>query len=153
MFSVNRRAIGMVKHLLQVPNIDAEHQSKYGNTALHLAVSVSSRSEELMQLLLEKGVNPDMLSCHFSSPLLSTACSGYLSILQLLYEAGADPDTATRSGGDTLLTIASNKGYTDMVWFCWKLKRLIQVPRTKRTNKIPCLLLQRMVIKKLWACY
>ena len=71
--------------------IDAEHQSKYGNTALHLAVS--SRSEELMQLLLEKGVNSDMLNCHFSSPLFSTACSGHLSILQLLYKAGLQEQT------------------------------------------------------------
>ena len=69
-----------------------------------------------MQLLLEKGVNPNMMSPHCPSPLFGAASSGYLSILQLLYEAGADPDTATRTG-DTPLTIASGEGHTDMVQF------------------------------------
>lgn len=135
MFSVNRRATGMVKLLLQVPNIDAEHQSKYGNTALHFAVS--SRSEELVQLLLEKGVIPDTMSRRFSSPLVSAACSGHLPILRLLYEAGANPDAATRSGGDTALIIASDKGYTDMVRFLLETKKVDPAAQDKENKRNP----------------
>ena len=114
MFALNRRVTGMVKLLLQVPNIDAGHQSAYGRTALHLAVA--SGSKEIVQLLLEKGVNPNIMSPRCPSPLFSAASSGYLSILQLLYKAGADPDAATRTG-DTPLTIASGEGHTDIVRF------------------------------------
>ena len=46
--------------ILQVPNIDAGHKSARGRTALHLAVA--SGSKEIVQLLLEKGVNPNVMS-------------------------------------------------------------------------------------------
>lgn len=121
MFALNRRATGMAKLLLQVPNIDAGHQSAYGRTALHLAVASGSR--EIVQLLLEKGVNPNVMSPRCSSPLFNAASSGYLSILRLLYEAGADPDAATRTG-DTPLTIASGEGHTDIVRFLLETKKV-----------------------------
>lgn len=121
MFALNMRATGMAKLLLQVPNIDAGHQSARGRTALHLAVA--SGSKEMVQILLEKGVNPNMMSPRCHSPLFDAASSGYLSILQLLYKAGADPDAATRTG-DTPLTIASGEGHTDIVRFLLETKRV-----------------------------
>ena len=48
--------------------------------------------------------------------------------------------------------IASNKGYIDIVRFLLETKK-VDPARTKRTNETLSLLLQRMAIKKLWACY
>ena len=121
MFALNRRAIGKAKLLLQVPNIDAGHKSARGRTALHLAVA--SGSKEIVQLLLENGVNPNVMSPCCPSPLFHAASSGHLSILQLLYEAGADPDAATKTG-DTPLTIASSEGHTAIVRFLLETKKV-----------------------------
>ena len=111
----------MVKLLLQVPNIDAEHQSECGRTTLHLAVA--SASAEIVQLMLKKGVNPNITTPCCPSAAFAAAWRGHLSILQLLYEAGADPDIAT-GDGHTPLFVASAKGKTDIVRFLLETKKV-----------------------------
>ncbi|KAF5007164.1 hypothetical protein FDECE_6474 [Fusarium decemcellulare] len=86
-------AVGMgnaevVKLLLRVPQVDANHGNYYGQTPLFLA-SRFGDAEVVALLLSEDSVNPDSKDWMGSSPLFSAVANGHLEVVKRLISRGA----------------------------------------------------------------
>ena len=87
-----------------------------GDTLLH---SISRRTPvEIIELLIEEGLDPEALNRHKATPLYEAAQIGYLDAAKLLVEHGARFDSATL-GGSTPLLAATCK--TEMMDFLLEL--------------------------------
>ncbi|KAK2781723.1 hypothetical protein FQN53_000407 [Emmonsiellopsis sp. PD_33] len=114
MFATDKMHISVAKRLLSMPCIDVNYRSKLGETALHLAVL--RNLEELVPLLLARGVDPDIRGPRDATPLFYAAHCGNLSIARVLCGAGAEPDARTVYR-HTPLREAAVCGWTEIVRF------------------------------------
>lgn len=112
MAAVDRKFTELVELLLDMPGIDAERRCCYGKTVLHLAAI--DGLEDIVRLLLAKGVNPDPKDHCNCTPLVNAASCGHLPIVELLCEAGACANTET-DGGDTPILVAFYRKRDDIV--------------------------------------
>ncbi len=92
-----------------------------GMTALHFAIMYGqdrdgkNRSYELAELLVNKGANVNTISEDGLTPIFSAARNGYTDIVKLSHRNGADIKSISKDNLQTLLHIASIKGYGDLV--------------------------------------
>ena len=71
--------------------------------------------ERLVQLLLERGANPNKASLSGNTPLLRAVWYGRAEVVQILLEHGADPNKGGPHGYGTPLHPVAGSCYTDMV--------------------------------------
>ncbi len=95
--------------------LDAVH-GVTGNTALHLAAS--SGEVDIVRILLNGGVNPNLVSFSGSTPLSLACVSGDDEVVELLLAAGADPNLFGGNASSALYLVAP---YPDLV------ERLLEV--------------------------
>jgi len=106
-------AVGFKKAILDAQNSD-------GNSALHLAVK--AMSQEICQLLLERGTDVNIqnhegqTALHLAVENLFTWISAQLSMCQLLLEKGANVNIQNHKG-QTVLHIANHQSHSNRDWF------------------------------------
>lgn len=85
-------------------NADANIQDVFGDTALHLAADLRD-NHRCINLLLEKGANPNIVNNHGNSPLYNAAVKGDDRSIKLLLQNEADIN-CQNNDGSTPLSIA-----------------------------------------------
>jgi ankyrin repeat protein len=96
-------------------------KDKKGITPLHYAImhgqdrDGKNRSSELAELLVNKGANVNTISEDGVTPIFSAARNGYTDIVKLLHKKGGDVKSISKDNSQTLLHVASIKGYGDLV--------------------------------------
>ncbi|GLT67067.1 hypothetical protein SLA2020_394000 [Shorea laevis] len=84
----------------------------YGrHSALHIAAA--NGQIEVLSMLLERSVNPDVLNRHKQTPLMLAAMHGKISCLKKLIEAGANILMFDSLNGRTCLHYAAYYGHSD----------------------------------------
>lgn len=78
----------IAEHLLKIPEIRVDHRDHGGNTALHWAVNVGSKS--LVKLLLQHKAQVNIQNNFGSTPLIWAAKNGNNELTQLLLTHKAD---------------------------------------------------------------
>jgi ankyrin repeat protein len=107
---------GIMKQLLQHPDIDCNILDAKGCPALHYAVlSNSSSGSTAMAQLLTRGADPSVKDGKGRTPLHLAAVKGYLGAAQQLVAAGADVRATAGSMGWTPLMMAIAAGHQDVV--------------------------------------
>lgn len=104
----------IVKRLLEV-GCEIDHQQNNGNSPLHYCTS--SHDQEVAQLLLAHGANPNLCDVSGATPIVNVSD---VSILTALAEAGADLDHAN-DAGQTCLFKAVTYNKVDLI------KRMIEL--------------------------
>lgn len=69
-------------------------------------------NKKVVQILLDKGAEPNVVDQVGWTPLHEAAFRGYKEVAQLLLERGADPNIAIQAE-DTALSFAHNRGFKD----------------------------------------
>lgn len=105
--------VGLRNALQDGANIDM-FDTAMGETALHTAVAIGNRM--LVQILLAKGANPNLVSRQHLTPLLIAVSAGdaALPLVELLLAGRADPNLAPQAGpnaGRNALTYADAAGF------------------------------------------
>jgi ankyrin repeat protein len=92
-------------------NVHATAQNSMRVQPLHAAVA--GRSQEIVQLLLDRGVDPNARQQLGYTPLMGAAAAGREDLVSLLLGHGADPSLAAEDG-KTASSIALEHGHTAM---------------------------------------
>ena len=95
-------------------NIHAVATNGSGYNALTAAVTAGHT--EIVQYLLERGLDPNYRYGPGYTPLLAAAANGHLEILKLLLAHGADA-TATANDGKSALAIATERNHSHVADF------------------------------------
>jgi len=90
-----------VKQLLSKPYIDVNVKYNFGYTALNLAVQ--KYNPIIVQILLDKGANPDIQDHFGDTPLIWAAIEYYPDITQMLLNKSANLDIQDNSGCTALI--------------------------------------------------
>jgi ankyrin repeat protein len=85
---------------------------QYGNNALNWASK--NGITEIVELLLDKGVNSNIKNDRLITPLSYASEKGYVNIVKMLLDKGADPNIKDNRG-ETALIWASQNGYENIV--------------------------------------
>ena len=89
-----RGHVEVVRYLLNETDIDVDHVNELGWTALLEAILLSdggARHQEIVELLLEAGADPDLADGDGVRPLTHARSRGQHAIVRLLEDAGARP--------------------------------------------------------------
>ena len=82
-------------------------------TPLWLAAAM--RNEDIVQLLLDAGAEPDKLDTNHKAPAIWVASTiGHLGLIKALLGGGANPNIMESKCRTTALHVASNNGYVDV---------------------------------------
>lgn len=87
--------------------------SRHGMTALHYLVLAYGEERalfETLQVVMEKGADPNVANSNGLTPLMFAAWRNRLRLVKSLIAAGADPD-ATAKDGSTALSISREHGH------------------------------------------
>lgn len=110
---------GVIATIEQGANVNASGDfEKIGKniTALNLAVPVD---EEMVDVLMEKGANPNKFSDFYvgstkdtraTSPLMQAAAIGKISVVKILIKRGADLNFQNKNGDSPLMSAVSHTG-------------------------------------------
>jgi len=98
----NRDAVRALLKASPRPEVNAAEPD--GTTALHWAVR--GDDQELVELLLKAGANPNAANRYGVAPITLAAANGNAALVERLLEAGADPNTALPHGETVLMTAA-----------------------------------------------
>jgi uncharacterized protein len=82
------------------------------NQPIHAAAA--SGSDEIVQLLLDAGADPNAVQAGQWTPLHAAAEKGHAHVVRLLLERGAQPDAQSISGA-TPRSLAEGKGHAEVV--------------------------------------
>ncbi|XP_043284516.1 ankyrin repeat and death domain-containing protein 1A-like isoform X2 [Venturia canescens] len=110
---------GILESILQHGNINK--QCNNGNTPLHLACE--NNEIETVEILINKGADPNCLNLRLQSPIHIAAEMGHTDICKLLLAAGANIEQREKSGR-TPLYIAARGSFTAIVDMIIKTSRL-----------------------------
>lgn len=95
--------------------VDAVSHNAQRNQSLHAAVALG-RNPETVQLLLERGADPNALQAGGFTALFSVAAAGRRDLAELLVRRGADASIQSE-GGKTAATFARERGHEELaVW-------------------------------------
>ncbi|EXC10636.1 Putative E3 ubiquitin-protein ligase XBAT31 [Morus notabilis] len=101
-----------VEALLERDPALLQHTTVYDrHSALHIAAA--NGQIEILSMLLERSVNPDVLNRHKQTPLMLAAMHGKISCLQKLLEAGANILMFDSLHGRTCLHYAAYYGHSN----------------------------------------
>ncbi|WP_303673607.1 ankyrin repeat domain-containing protein [Vampirovibrio chlorellavorus] len=117
--AVLAKAPDCVEALMQSPELDLNLADTEGNPPLAYAVVVNQ--PEIVDILLQKGANPNQANYDGLTPLAQACGLESLSILEKLLAAKADPNRVDLDG-DTPLLIATARGNHKMVEALLKAK-------------------------------
>lgn len=134
MAAIDRRFTKLIELLLDMPNINAEHKCCYGKTALHLAAT--DGSEDIVRLLLAKGIKPDPKDYCNCTPLVIAASRSHPPIVKLLRDAGACANTETDTG-DTPILVAFYRRRDDIVQVLLEMEKMIPASPGKGIKRKP----------------
>jgi uncharacterized protein len=81
-----------------------------------LTAAVAAGHTEVVQWLLDRGLNPNYRYGPAYTPLLTAAADGHLEIVKLLLAHGADA-TATSNDGKSALTLATDRNHPSVAEF------------------------------------
>ena len=101
-----------VRYLVDLPEVDLNHQDSWRNTALHFAVH--EKDADMVQMLIDAGADIETRNDAGQSPAHMASLSGALTTVKMLVEAGADVRAAD-DNLDTCLILAAYDGHTDIV--------------------------------------
>ena len=105
--------LNVVKSILSSGMVDTNCIWKpYGRTPLVWAAHKGHK--EVVQLLLERGAEPNIANSCGDTPLLKAAYRGHNDVVQLLLDEGADPNKVNTEGATPLLWAAAH-GKKDVV--------------------------------------
>ena len=88
--------------------------SMTGTRETPLTLAAENGLKDMVQLLLDKGAEPNKPDQDGDTPLHTAAYLGYKDMVLLLLNRGADPNMADR-GGHSPLHVAAREGYKDVV--------------------------------------
>ena len=91
-------------------NDDDEEEEDPDENDIH---DKNARALQVLQLLLEKGADPNAYNKWNETPLLIAANNGHLEAVEELLQHGADPSLCSEAGWSAL-TFAAHKGYADI---------------------------------------
>jgi ankyrin repeat protein len=94
-------------------NLEAR-ESRYGNTALHLAAFEGK--QDVVVFLLDRGIDPNIQANDGITPLIAACRKGHLNIAKTLISKGANPNLADEAGITPLMAAAYSDNY-DLVRF------------------------------------
>lgn len=80
-----------------------------GTGATPLQRATEFGHENIVELLLSKGANPNLAGPDGNTPLMQAAYKGYATIVDLLLAGGANPNVSEQQYGDTPLIMAAWK--------------------------------------------
>ena len=104
----------ILSYLIQAHHADPNFACSGGYTPLLLAVS--GLDEPMVQVLLDNGADPNVLTRHDGSPWHEAAAGGYLDILsRMLWHYGGNVNLQSSSNGATPLRCAVTKRRTAVV--------------------------------------
>ena len=103
-----------VRYLVDLPEVDLNHQDSRKYTVLHFAVE--QKYADVVQVLIDAGADTETKNCDGRSPLHLASFSGELTTVKMLVKAGADV-RATDAERDTCLILAACHGHTDTVHY------------------------------------
>ena len=90
-----------VKIILKSGLVDAKTLNKMiGDTPLHLAAR--NGHKDVVHLLLDNGVEPDLYTKYGMTPLHIAALIGHIDVVQLLLDRGAKPNIQCQNGSTPL---------------------------------------------------
>lgn len=130
--AVGQRNMQMIKLLLDLgatPNIH-EHDSRADSEA-SIASLWSHKSSQILQLLLERGADPDgfISNCQRGFPLIKAASEGHLEAVSLLIAAKANVNLSISDKGWTALQAATAGGHVQVVRALLKAKADVNLVR------------------------
>ena len=94
-------------------DLNLNQWDRENRTALELASLLEN--EKAVQLLIQHGADPDVMSGNGFTPLLNAVIWENYKITELLLNAGADPDIPDGNRHKTPLFVAAQKGYVNIV--------------------------------------
>ena len=94
-------------------DLNLNQWDRENRTALELASLLEN--EKAVQLLIQHGADPDVISGNGFTPLLNAVIWENYKITELLLNAGADPDIPDGRRHKTPVFVAAQKGYIDIV--------------------------------------
>ena len=95
--------VGVIRPLLQEPSIKVNQVTKDGVTALCAASQEGHK--KVVNLLLEKGADPNILTDTGTGPLLLACLYRHTAVFEMLLNAGADTEPEIRVPGGEKITI------------------------------------------------
>jgi len=96
-------------------NIDVQSRDQGGFDALMLACETQKPNTNLVNKIIDKGVNVNAKSNRDSTALMAAAKSGHLELVKLLFANGANLDDANLDHNITPLIWAANEGHLPIV--------------------------------------
>jgi ankyrin repeat protein len=94
-------------------NVDAT--TEYGLTPLALsAENGTNASGDIVELLLQKGANPNLLRASGETVLMTAAFAGNVKAVEALLARGANPNAKEKVKGQTALMWAASEGHLDV---------------------------------------
>jgi hypothetical protein len=111
--AVLRGDINTVASLLDDPHVDINWRHPAAGSVLGTAAAHDQMP--IVQLLLQRGADPNIASDENMTPLHSAAYHGYAGIVQLLIDAGADVNATETRYGFTPLGYAARHGHIDAI--------------------------------------
>ncbi|HBY05344.1 MAG: hypothetical protein UV38_C0003G0181 [candidate division TM6 bacterium GW2011_GWE2_42_60] len=98
--AIEKNDIETFTTLLKNPEIDINQRNSSGNSALYSAVQ--NNNTIAVELLLEAGVEVDLVNAELSTPLQRAALVGNYEIVELLLRYNADPNKTNKIGNTAL---------------------------------------------------
>jgi uncharacterized protein len=92
--------------------VNAVSQNAQHNQPLHAALALG-RNPATVQLLLDKGADPNARQTGGYTPLFSAAASGQRELVELLLRGGADP-SLTDDSGKTAAQFTRDRGHAEL---------------------------------------
>jgi ankyrin repeat protein len=111
--AVLRGDINTVASLLDDPHVDINWRHSASGSALGTAAAHGHMP--IVQLLLQRGADPNVASDENMTPLHSAAYHGYAGIVHLLIDAGADVNATETRYGFTPLGYAARHGHIGVI--------------------------------------
>lgn len=103
------KSIAMIEFLIK-NGADIDHQNKEGETPLIIAIL--AQNEEISELLLNRGANPNLRTIHQETPLLLAAMFPSMhKIVKLLISKGSYINARSISGNNALFIAMKHKSY------------------------------------------